>query len=380
MGAEGGGGVVSLSGMDVAGVRQLAGQLSEGGEQLDVMQASVRSGLYSLLWEGADAAVFRDSWERSHGPAMSSVAAALREASQHLLRQAADQLGASDGSAGGVGGAALLGGVGASVGAAVAWGAGSRGGPVTTENGRKSVPPHGSPHEQEADAWTSDWGGAGGKAERPTIERELTGTGKVKVKLGTLEGDAYIWKGEGSTEGRVGAVVVDGRASAELGAGGKATGDLSSEGLNAEAGVWAGLRGDVEGNASVGYVDAGASVAAMAGAIARGEAKVGSTGVRANGEAFAGGKIGAKVEGDVGGVGGEATGEAWAGYGIAGEVDASFEDGKIRLGVSAGAAALVGGKVGAAITIDPAEVKETVRDLADGIGDLAGDAWHGVFR
>ncbi len=122
---------MSLSGMDVAGVRQLAGQLSQGGELLDVMQASVRSGLYSLLWEGADAVAFRDSWERSHGPAMSSVAAALRGASQHLLRQAADQLGASDESAGGVGGAALLGGVGAAIGAAVVGGAGSSGGPVT---------------------------------------------------------------------------------------------------------------------------------------------------------------------------------------------------------------------------------------------------------
>lgn len=121
---------MSLSGMDVAGVRQLAGQFSKGGELLDVLRASVRSGLHSLVWEGADAAVFRDSWERSHGPALSSVAAALQEASQHLLRQAADQLDASGESAGGVGGAALLGGVGAVVGAAAAGGAGRSGGPV----------------------------------------------------------------------------------------------------------------------------------------------------------------------------------------------------------------------------------------------------------
>ncbi len=361
---------MAMLGMDVEQVRTLARRLADGSAELEVLSGSLGAALQSTPWQGLDAESFRADWQSFHGPILAAAAELLQTAAERLQHELNQQVTAS---AFGIGGGTF------GSPASGPGSASSSGGETGAGGGRPpTAAPGQAPPADEREGWHSDWWGLRGKAEAPKFEHDLN-DGKDKISLGSLEGGAYVYRGEGTARGALGAVDLQGHAGAEVGVGGEAKGEVSLQGLDVEAGLRAGLRADAEGGADLGPAHLGAGGALAAGAIAQGRATLGRSGLRAEGEAFTGGKAEAKAGGDLGGIGGEARGEAWAGFGVAGGLDASYHDRKIHLSASAGAAYFLGGKVGASITIDPEKVVDTVQDLSDGIDDVGRAAWHGLF-
>lgn len=91
-------------------------------------------------------------------------------------------------------------------------------------------------------------------------------------------------------------------------------------------------RVDVLGASALTSAERSASVGAEAAV----EGSVSKDGVEANAGAFAGARAEGSVAGEVGGVGAEGTGEAWAGVGAEAEATATFKSGKLTIGTEAG--------------------------------------------
>ena len=213
----------------------------------------------------------------------------------------------------------------------------------------------------------------GNSADDPTGKGgDPAGESPWELSLGSAEGEAHAWGAEGEWEDHVagGTVKADGSVVV-LGVEGNAQATVNADGLNVGAGVKGTIAG-AEGSAAAefGYAEVGAEASAYAGGEASGEVLVDRTGAHASGELFAGGKVEGSLSGDVGGVGGEVTAEGWAGIGASFEADYGFEDGKLTIGASGGAAVLLGGKVGGSVSVDFNEVKDTAGDIVDSIGGL----------
>ena len=196
----------------------------------------------------------------------------------------------------------------------------------------------------------------------------------VSVELGKKEWDDHVAELSGTAETTVGGVDLKSKGEASLGTDAEATAELTPDGvkLGAEASVGAKAKG--EASAEYGIAEVKAEGEASLGVNGEASLTAGPTGVDAKVEAFAGGKVEGEVGADVGGVGVGVKGEAWAGAGIeAGATIGMGDDGKFHLGGEVGAALGVGGKIGGEITIDPAEVAETVGDAADAVGDFANE-------
>lgn len=117
-----------------------------------------------------------------------------------------------------------------------------------------------------------------------------------------------------------------------------------------------------------GKVDADARVGARAeasGSVGVGPDRVGA---EVGAEAFAGAEanVGASV-GDEGTVAAEAGAGVRAGVGGGGNAEASFEDGKLKLGASVNAAFGVGGKLSGGITVNPGGVVDKAGDAVEGL-------------
>lgn len=143
------------------------------------------------------------------------------------------------------------------------------------------------------------------------------------------------------------------------------------KGIGVEGSVFSGIRGSAEGSLSFGdgLASATAKGEASLGVGADGEANIGRSGAEAKVDAFAGAKAEGSVTGEVAGFGATGKGEAWAGLGAELEGKAKWDDGKLTIGVGAGAALGVGGKVGVEFTIEPAKTYEAIKGAGSAVID-----------
>lgn len=189
---------------------------------------------------------------------------------------------------------------------------------------------------------------------------------------GGIKGYANLVEGEltGNTT-LAGAVDLDGKASGNIGVNGSAVAAITQDGAKLGVAGQAGLSGALEGNANYGIVGAHAKGTAFAGAEGEASITAGKNGINGQAGAFAGGKVGGSVGADVGGLGAGATAEGWAGAGAEAEFKlGKGEDGKWHIGGQAGVGLGLGGKVGGEITVDPGKIVDTVGDAGKAISKL----------
>lgn len=84
---------MTMYGMDIAAVRQLATQLQSAADTtilIDVVQR-LSSALESTAWVGPDREKFKSDWEGTHVPNLRNVAEALRNAATNANMNATQQ-------------------------------------------------------------------------------------------------------------------------------------------------------------------------------------------------------------------------------------------------------------------------------------------------
>lgn len=81
----------NIYGMDIQGVRTLAGQLDTKAGEIEQILSILTSTLSSTQWLGPDATRFRDDWDSTHSANLRRVAEALRTASQNANANAQQQ-------------------------------------------------------------------------------------------------------------------------------------------------------------------------------------------------------------------------------------------------------------------------------------------------
>ncbi|HWL44883.1 MAG TPA: WXG100 family type VII secretion target [Ilumatobacter sp.] len=81
----------NFTGMDIAGVRQLANQFSQKADEIDGIRNFLTSQLNSTQWVGNDRERFVGDWQGQYTTALNTVVNALREAQQTALRNAQEQ-------------------------------------------------------------------------------------------------------------------------------------------------------------------------------------------------------------------------------------------------------------------------------------------------
>lgn len=92
--------MAALTGADVGQLRALAGRVMAGADHLDQIRAALAPSIDATTWRGPSAERLRRDWHDQLVPGLNSAAAALREASVSLRRNAEEQQMAS--SAGGL--------------------------------------------------------------------------------------------------------------------------------------------------------------------------------------------------------------------------------------------------------------------------------------
>lgn len=246
--------------------------------------------------------------------------------------------------------------------------------------------------EKDPGGWQS---GRGGKSYRGEWGTQSDGMFHDKVgdtlkALGfdineqTYEASAGVSLLDGSVDGKFDSGLVSGQGKLEgsvLGADAGASATVSAMGVSAEASAEAYLaKGSAEGEVKLGeHAGVSGSAEGMIGAEASAQGNVGLTGMQGSAEAFVGGKIEGEASAEAAGVSAGAHGEL--SYGVGAEASGQLgmgDDGKFHLGGSVGVTLGVGGSVGFDVAIDPAEVVDTVNDVADDVGEFATDVGHGV--
>ena len=81
----------SMLGMDIGAVRNLAGQLMAKADEIVTIANTLTSQLDSAQWVGPDATAFRGDWMSVHRTQLTTVAEALREASNRATTNANQQ-------------------------------------------------------------------------------------------------------------------------------------------------------------------------------------------------------------------------------------------------------------------------------------------------
>lgn len=249
--------------------------------------------------------------------------------------------------------------------------------------------------EEDPGGWQS---GKGGKSYQGKWGTEQSGgmaidkIGPLLEKLGidtsesTVSASADVSLLNGSLDGKFGDGTFGGSGKIEgsvLGAGAEAHAGASVLGVTAGASAEAYLaKGSAEGEVHLGdHAGVKGSAEAFVGAKAEAEGTVGWTGAQGSASAFAGARVEGDASAEVAGVTAGVHGEAWAGAGVeaSGQVGMG-DDGKFHLGGSVGVGLGVGGKLGFDVSVDPAEVVDTVQDVAGDVGDVASDVGHGVSK
>lgn len=82
---------MSFTGMDIAGVRQLAILLGQKADEIDQIKATLTSQLGSTQWVGADRERFAGDWSGQYSTALTNVSNALRDAMNTANRNAQEQ-------------------------------------------------------------------------------------------------------------------------------------------------------------------------------------------------------------------------------------------------------------------------------------------------
>lgn len=80
----------NFTGMDIAGVRQMATQMDSAAGEIEGLMGRLTSSLDGTQWVGNDATNFRSEWSGVHTASLRQIADRLRQVSQ-LARQNADQ-------------------------------------------------------------------------------------------------------------------------------------------------------------------------------------------------------------------------------------------------------------------------------------------------
>jgi uncharacterized protein YukE len=82
---------MSMLGMDIGAVRNLAGQLMAKADDITMIANALTTQLDSAQWVGADATAFRGDWVSGHRAQLMAVAEALRDASSRATANANHQ-------------------------------------------------------------------------------------------------------------------------------------------------------------------------------------------------------------------------------------------------------------------------------------------------
>jgi uncharacterized protein YukE len=82
---------MSMMGMNVEQVRQLAGQLEQGAQQLEEIVSRLTNARQSAEWVGPDREQFMGEWTGQHVQQLRTVANGIREAGQKANRNAEEQ-------------------------------------------------------------------------------------------------------------------------------------------------------------------------------------------------------------------------------------------------------------------------------------------------
>lgn len=81
----------SMLGMDIAAVRNLAGQLMAKADEIETIANTLTTQLDAAQWIGPDATAFRGDWVSVHRAQLTTVANALRDASNRATNNANQQ-------------------------------------------------------------------------------------------------------------------------------------------------------------------------------------------------------------------------------------------------------------------------------------------------
>lgn len=226
----------------------------------------------------------------------------------------------------------------------------------------KTLPDTGSPDKPDSSKLTG-----------PDAGFSVSGTKYGKEGSVKAYADLFHATAKGSvTDGRwtlsgVDDMYAGARASANWG--------FTDQGVSGKAEASAGIRSLTEGRVEYGQIGAYGRVEGFAGGEASVSAKATKTEVGVGAKAFAGGKISGATGVESGGIGVGVTGEGWAGAGAEASwgVRKDPETGAWKIGGKAGIAPGLGGAVGMEITVDPHKVTRAAGDVADFVGDTAGD-------
>lgn len=86
---------MAMIGMDVEAVKSLASRMSVTADEIESTVRNLTSQLQGTEWRGPDRLTFENDWGSSASQQLTRIAAQLRETSQHLQREAAQQQSAS---------------------------------------------------------------------------------------------------------------------------------------------------------------------------------------------------------------------------------------------------------------------------------------------
>lgn len=248
--------------------------------------------------------------------------------------------------------------------------------------------------EEDPNGWQ---GGRFGRSYHAEVGVNGESDGMLSDTLGDTAKALGIDLDESTHEASASVAVFDGSAGGEsesgswhmegsaLGASASAGATTSSIAVSGEANADAYLaKESVEGEYKLGdHAAISGSAKDIAGAEVGVDGTAGVTGVQAGAKAFAGAKIEAEAGAEVAGVNAGVHGSVRAGIGAeaSGQIGLG-DDGKFHVSASLGAAVGIGGSVGFDFSIDPQGVVDTVKDVADDVGDFASgvatDVGHGI--
>ena len=82
---------MAFTGMDIAGVRQLATQLDNSATQIDELQTKLTGTLGNTQWDGPDATAFRSEWNEQHSTNLRQLSERLRAVCTQARKNADEQ-------------------------------------------------------------------------------------------------------------------------------------------------------------------------------------------------------------------------------------------------------------------------------------------------
>jgi hypothetical protein len=87
---------MSFTGMDIGGVRQLAGQMDQRAEEIRTLMGALTSALQGANWVGPDREQFLGDWQGTHCAQLNNVIHGLTEAATRARMNAQQQEQASN--------------------------------------------------------------------------------------------------------------------------------------------------------------------------------------------------------------------------------------------------------------------------------------------